>query len=53
MKKIKKRKASNPVAKNASKFNKAKVFADKTKYLALDLKSSSWVTVFDKRGVTK
>ena len=32
MKKIKKRNASNPVAKNAAKFNKAKVFADKTKY---------------------
>ena len=32
MKKTKKRNASNPVAKNATKFNKAKVFADKTKY---------------------
>ena len=32
MKKTKKRKVSNPVAKNAAKFNKAKVFADKTKY---------------------
>ena len=32
MKKTDKRKAQNPVAKNASKFNKAKVFADKTKY---------------------
>ena len=32
MKKTNKRKVQNPVAKNASKFNKAKVFADKTKY---------------------
>ena len=32
MKKTDKRKVQNPVAKNASKFNKAKVFADKTKY---------------------
>ena len=40
MKKIKKRKASNPVAKNATKFNKAKVFADKTKYNRKKNKSS-------------
>ena len=32
MKKVKKRKASNPVAKNASKFNRATVFKDKTKH---------------------
>ena len=32
MKKTNKRKVQNPVAKNASKFNKAKVFVDKTKY---------------------
>tara|TARA_B100001027_G_scaffold210804_1_gene178333 strand:+ start:332 stop:463 length:132 start_codon:yes stop_codon:yes gene_type:complete len=32
MKKTTKRKVQNPVAKNAAKFNKAKVFADKTKY---------------------
>ena len=40
MKKIKKRKASNPVAKNAAKLNKAKVFADKTKYNRKKNKSS-------------
>ena len=32
MKETEKRKQKNPVAKNATKFNKAKVFADKTKY---------------------
>ncbi len=32
MKKPNKRGMKNPVAKNATKFNKAKVFADKTKY---------------------
>ena len=40
MKKNKKRKAPNPVAKNASKFKKAKVFADKTKYNRKKNKSS-------------
>ena len=28
-------------------------FDDKTKYLAFALKSSKWVTVFDRRGGTK
>ena len=40
MKKTSKRKVQNPVAKNASKFNKAKVFADKTKYNRKKNKSS-------------
>ena len=40
MKKTNKRKVQNPVAKNASKFNKAKVFADKTKYNRKKNKSS-------------
>ena len=41
MKKTNKRKVQNPVAKNASKFNKAKVFADKTKYNRKKNKSSA------------
>ena len=40
MKENKNRKTSNPVAKNAPKFNKAKVFADKTKYNRKKNKSS-------------
>ena len=32
MKEPEKRKQKNPVAKHATKFNRAKVFADKTKY---------------------